>query len=131
MNDFTIITILSSILAWISAQKWIFPFLLKCYEWVCNKKKEQLDITDELNAIKQNETEYYKQTFETLLNQIQSLEEELERYSSELEKLRKQILKLNSKLYDKSVIISSLQYKCCARENCKDRILCDNFIKNV
>ena len=134
-TDSIILTSMGSIIAFITAQKWIFPLFIKLWDWIINKKKEidqkNLDVTDEIHKIRMNENEYYEETFNTLLCQIEKLEDELKSYSNELTKLRNEILQLNAKLYNKSIIILDLQKKCCLNENCKMRVCCENKIETL
>lgn len=134
-TDSIILTSMGSIIAFITAQKWIFPLFIKLWDWIINKKKEidqkNLDVTDEIHKIRMNENEYYEETFNTLLGQIEKLEYELKSYSNELTKLRNEILQLNAKLYNKSIIILDLQKKCCLNENCKMRVCCENKIETL
>jgi chromosome segregation ATPase len=134
-TDSIILTSMGSIIAFITAQKWIFPLFIKLWDWIINKKKEidqkNLDVTDEIHKIRMNENEYYEETFNTLLGQIEKLEDELKSYSNELTKLRNEILQLNAKLYNKSIIILDLQKKCCLNENCKMRVCCENKIETL
>lgn len=135
MNDLNIIevagTIVVTLLTYIASQKWVFPAITKCWNWFKEREQKQIDTLGEIQDIKITETEYYSKTFDTLLNQIQSLEEELNNYASELEKLRTTILRLNAKLYKKSMVISQMQPMCCAREDCGMRIYCQNYLENV
>lgn len=134
-TDSIILTSMGSIIAFITAQKWIFPLFIKLWDWIINKKKEidqkNLDVTDEIHKIRMNENEYYEETFNTLLGQIEKLEDELKSYSNELTKLRNEILQLNAKLYNKSIIILDLQKKCCLNENCNMRVCCENKIETL
>ena len=134
-TDSIILTSMGSIIAFITAQKWIFPLFIKLWDWMINKKKDfdqkNLDVTDEIHKIRMNENEYYEETFNTLLGQIEKLEDELKSYSNELTKLRNEILQLNAKLYNKSIIILDLQKKCCLNENCKMRVCCENKIETL
>lgn len=134
-TDSIILASMGSIIAFITAQKWIFPLFIKLWDWIINKKKEidqkNLDVTDEIHKIRMNENEYYEETFNTLLGQIEKLEDELKSYSNELTKLRNEILQLNAKLYNKSIIILDLQKKCCLNENCKMRVCCENKIETL
>jgi chromosome segregation ATPase len=134
-TDSIILASIGSIIAFITAQKWIFPLFIKLWDWIINKKKEidqkNLDVTDEIHKIRMNENEYYEETFNTLLGQIEKLEDELKSYSNELTKLRNEILQLNAKLYNKSIIILDLQKKCCLNENCKMRVCCENKIETL
>ena len=135
MNDLNTIevigTIVVTLLTYLASQKWVFPAISKCWNWFKEREQKQIDVTEELHTIKMNEQEYYEKTFQTLLNQITSLEEELQSYASELEKLRTTILRLNSKLYDKSLLISQLQSKCCERMDCPHRIVCKNYCNEI
>lgn len=134
-TDSIILASIGSIITFITAQKWIFPLFIKLWDWIINKKKEidqkNLDVTDEIHKIRMNENEYYEETFNTLLGQIEKLEDELKSYSNELTKLRNEILQLNAKLYNKSIIILDLQKKCCLNENCKMRVCCENKIETL
>lgn len=120
-----------SIITFICGQKWVWPLIVKGYNWFKDREDKQIDTLEEIQSIKMNETAYYEKTFQTLLNQITSLEEELQSYASELEKLRNTILRLNSKLYDKSLLISQLQTKCCERMDCPHRIMCKNYCSEI
>ena len=132
INTFEVIGVaIASIVTYLCSQKWIFPLIVKGWNWFKSREEKQIDTLEEIQSIKMNEQEYYKQTFQTLLNQITSLEEELQSYSAELEKLRATILRLNAKLYDKSLLISQLQSKCCERLDCPHRIACKNYCEEI
>lgn len=132
INTFEAIGVaIASIVGFICSQKWIFPLIVKAWNWFKSREEKQIDTLEEINQLKMTENDYYAKTFETLLNQIQSLEEELNAYATELEKLRNTILRLNSKLYKKSMTIAQMQPMCCAREDCQMRIYCQNFIENI
>lgn len=125
-----------SIVAFVLSKEFFIPQILKLISWM-RKEKEQsedrtLDVGQEISRLKLTEVERYEKTFETLLNQIEDLENELKSYSKELQELRNTILKLNSKLYQKSLVISNLQNKCCENaETCKNRIICKNYLCDV
>ena len=127
----TIGVAIASIITFICGQKWVWPLIVKGWNWFKSREEKQIDTLEEINQLKMTENDYYAKTFETLLNQIQSLEEELNAYATELEKLRNTILRLNSKLYKKSMTIAQMQPMCCAREDCQMRIYCQNFIENI
>ena len=114
----TIALIIYSVLAFLVGKEFFLPQLNKLYKWLKNEKNETEDRTfqvgEEVHKMKMNDVEYYEKTFETLLNQISDLENQL-----------------NSKLYQKSLIISEVQNRCCSREDCKDRIACKNFLCDV
>ena len=132
INSFEAIGVaIASFIAYICGQKWIWPLIVKGYNWFKDREDKQIDVTEELHTIKMDSLEYYEKTFDTLLNQIQSLELELNSYATELEKLRNTILRLNSKLYKKSMTIAQMQPLCCAREDCQMRIHCQNYIENI
>lgn len=127
----TIGVCIATLVTYLCSQKWIFPLIAKGWHWLKSREEKQIDTLEEINQLKMTENDYYAKTFETLLNQIQSLEEELNAYATELEKLRNTILRLNSKLYKKSMTIAQMQPMCCAREDCQMRIYCQNFIENI
>lgn len=132
INTFeTIGVCIATLVTYLCSQKWIFPLIVKGWNWLKDREEKQIDTLEEIQSIKMNETAYYEKTFQTLLNQITSLEEELQSYASELERLRNTILRLNSKLYDKSLLISQLQTKCCERIDCPHRIACKNYCEEI
>ena len=133
--DSIIITAIGSITSFLAAQKWIFPMIVKCWEWLTNKKKEfdeqNVNASEELLDYKKSTVELQEKHFQVLLNQITALEEELMKYSDELKTLRTTILRLNARLYDKSLIIAELQKKSCCVENCPHRELCKNKLTEI
>ena len=124
-----------SIVAFILSKDFFIPQIVKLINWMREEKEHSedrsLDVGEEISKLKITEVERYEKTFETLLNQIEDLENELKSYSKELQELRNTILKLNAKLYHKSLLISDLQKKCCNREDCPDRIVCKNYLCEV
>lgn len=124
-----------SIVAFILSKEFFIPQIVKLINWMRSEKEHSedrsLDVGEEISRLKLTEVQRYEKTFETLLNQIEDLENELKSYSKELQELRNTILKLNSKLYHKSLVISDLQKKCCNREDCPDRIICKNYLCEV
>lgn len=139
MNDINLTevigTMLLTIIGYVSSQKWIFPFISKCWKWFINRKKEfdeqNVNVSEELLDYKKSNVELQDKTFQVLFKQIENLELELQRYASELEKLRSTILRLNSKLYDKSLLIAELQKKSCCLEDCPHRELCKNSLPQI
>lgn len=136
MDKFETITfIIYSVLAFFVGKEFFLPQLNKLYKWLKNEKNEAEDRTfqvgEEISKLKLTEVERYEKTFETLLNQIEDLEQQLKDYSKELQELRNTVLKLNAKLYQKSLLISDLQKKCCNRDDCPDRISCKNYLCEV
>ena len=124
-----------SIVAFVLSKEFFLPQIVKLISWMRSEKEHSedrsLDVGQEISKLKLTEVERYEKTFETLLNQVEDLEQQLKDYSKELQELRNTILKLNSKLYHKSLIISNLQNKCCERENCPQRVSCKNYICDV
>ena len=123
-----ILASLGSIVAYVLSKEFFLPQIVKLINWMREEKEHSddrsLDVGQEISKLKLTEVERYEKTFETLLNQVEDLEQQLKDYSKELQELRTTILKLNAKLYQKSLVISDLQKKCCERENCPDRISC-------
>lgn len=131
MNEITqtIITIISTIFGWLIANHTIFPVITEWIQnWKRQKKKDKYDTANEVLEIKDAAMEVSEKQFTVLLNQITSLEEELQNYAAELQKLRTTILRLNAKLYDKSLLITELQKKCCEDLQCPNRIACKNYL---
>ena len=131
-----ILASLGSIVAYVLSKEFFLPQLNKLYKWLKNEKNETEDRTfqvgEEVHKMKMNEVEYYEETFNTLLGQINSLEDQLNEYSKELSALRSEILQLNAKLYNKAMVIVELQKRCCAKaETCPDREFCENSIKKL
>ena len=124
-----------SIVAFVLSKEFFLPQIVKLISWMRSEKEHSedrsLDVGQEISKLKLTEVERYEKTFETLLNQVEDLEQQLNSYSKELQELRNTILKLNAKLYQKSLIISDLQNKCCERENCPQRVSCKNYICDV
>lgn len=130
-----ILASLGSIVAYVLSKELFLPQIVRLINWMREEKEHSedrsLDVGQEISKLKLTEVERYEKTFETLLNQVEDLEQQLNSYSKELQELRNTILKLNSKLYQKSLIISDLQNKCCERENCPQRISCKNYLCDV
>lgn len=116
-----VLTAIGTIISYFLTQKFFFPIIGELWQHLKGIKEAKVEI-------KKTELTYNEQQFQILLNQITSLEDELKAYSKELQKLRMTVLDLNSKLYNKQVIIMDLQKKCCDRENCPNRIACKNYL---
>lgn len=129
-------TIASSIVGWIAANKWLFPFIK---EW-WNKRKEDAKIQDErdLNVRKElieidsNTDDLYKSRVEWCLNQITVLEgkldskqKEINDFMKELDNLRGIIVNLQNQIMNNKLEINKLQGYCCKNLECKYRIKCD------
>lgn len=134
-TDSIILASIGSVITYLCAQKWIFPLIIKGWEWLKGEKKEfdkkNFDGSIELYNYKKNVIETQEQQFQVLLNQITQLEVELQKYSDDLQKMRNTILRLNSRLYDKSLLIADLQKKSCCVENCPHRELCKNKLEEI
>lgn len=134
-TDSIILTSIGSVITYLCAQKWIFPLIIKGWDWLKGEKKEfdrkNVDLSKDLVNYKKDVIETQEQQFQVLLNQITNLEEELQNYANQLEQMRTTILRLNSKLYDKSLIIAELQKKSCCVDNCPHRELCKNKLKEI
>lgn len=130
-----ILASLGSIVAYVLSKEFFIPQIVKLINWMRSEKEHSedrsIDVGNEISKLKLTEVERYEKTFETLLNQIEDLEQQLQSYSKELQELRTTILKLNAKLYQKSLVISDLQKMCCSRENCPERISCKNYLCDV
>ena len=130
-----ILASIGGIITFVLSKEFFIPQIVRLINWMRDEKERSedrsIDVGNEISKLKLTEIERYEKTFETLLNQIEDLEQQLQSYSKELQELRSTILKLNSKLYHKSLVISELQKKCCNRENCKDRLACENYICEV
>lgn len=125
-----------SIVAFILSKEFFIPQIVNLISWLKKEKNETEDRTfqvgEEVHKMKMNDVEYYEETFNTLLGQISSLEDQLKEYAKELSALRSEILQLNAKLYNKAMVIVELQKKCCARaEFCQNREFCENSIKKL
>ena len=124
-----------SIVAYVLSKEFFIPQIVKLINWMREEKEHSedrsLDVGQEISKLKLTEVERYEKTFETLLNQVEDLEQQLKDYSKELQELRNTIVKLNSKRDHKSLIISDLQNKCCEREKCPERISCKNYLCDV
>lgn len=131
MSDFTtyILTSIGSVGAWLLANYTIIPYITDWWRGLKKEKKqEKIDAANEVLEIKDAAMEVSEKQFTVLLNQITSLEEELQNYAAELQKLRTTILRLNAKLYDKSLLITELQKKCCEDMECPNRKHCKNYL---
>mgnify|MGYP003288577720 CR=1 FL=1 len=134
-SDGYILTVIGSIISFMAAQKWIFPLIIKFWDWMIDKKKDfddkNVDASNELLKYKQSAIETQEKQFQVLLNQITALEVELQKYADDLQKMRNTILRLNSRLYDKSLLIAELQRCSCCVENCPHRVLCKNNLEKI
>ena len=134
-TDSIILTSIGSIIAFIASKKWIFPLLAQFWCWLKGEKKDfdekNFDGSRELVDYKKSVIETQEQQFQVLLNQITALEVELQNYANELQTLRNTILRLNSRLYDKSLLIAELQKNSCCVEQCPHRQLCKNNLSKI
>ena len=124
-----ILTVIFSVGAWLLANYTVLPYIIDWWRGIKKEKKqEKIDSATEVLEIKDTAMEVSEKQFTILLNQITALETELQQYAAELQKLRSTILRLNAKLYDKSLLITELQKKCCEDMECKHRIHCKNYL---
>lgn len=134
MNEI-VLTSVGTMFAYLASKNYFIPWILKLWEWIKGEKKEfdrkNVDLSKDLVNYKKDVIETQEQQFQVLLNQITQLEEELQKYANELEKMRTTILRLNSKLYDKSLMIAELQKKSCCVTNCPHRELCKNNLDKI
>ncbi len=131
----TIATALGSIIAWITSKKFIFPYLVKIYEWLKNRKKEQdkenVDSSKELLDIKEKSNDVYQNQIEFTVNQINKLQTlltekqtEINDYINQLSELRTQIVKLQKELSEEQMRSNKLSSLVCCNSDCKCRQTC-------
>lgn len=126
-----LLTTLGTIATWLLSKNFLLPEIVKLWNWITNKKTEfdqkNVDASQELVDYKEASNNMYQNQIQFLMNQITDLEKELLAYQEQLEKMRKKILELNSQLYNKALVIGKLQQYCCANENCKYRMKCNDI----
>ena len=127
LNDISIA--IGSIAAFILSKKWVVPLLIKCWHWLKHEKKEyddnNIDSSKELTNIKNSNVKVYESQINFLVNQLQTLELQLDNYSVQLEKLREKILELNTSLFNKSMTIGKLREMSCCKSDCQFREMCN------
>ena len=116
-----IITGIGSILSFVCAQRWIFPYIVQFWNWMIDNGRRSLDTAKDLKDIEERANNSYESQINFLVGQIDHLEKQLLQYSEELEKLRAKILELNQKLFSKSMEISRLRELSCCNKECKFR----------
>jgi uncharacterized coiled-coil DUF342 family protein len=116
-----IITIGGTIVAWLAAQKWVFPLIVQLWNWLIDNGRRSIDTSKELKDIEEKTNNTYEDQINFLVGQIDHLEKQLLQYSEQLEKLRSKILELNQKLFNKSMEISKLREMACCNQECKFR----------
>lgn len=130
-----VLTSVSAIFTYLASKHYFIPWIIKFWDWLKGEKrdfdKKNVDVSKDLVDFKINTIDQQEKQFQVLLNQITQLEEELQKYANELEKMRTTILRLNSKLYDKSLLIADLQKKSCCVTNCPHRELCKNNLDKI
>ena len=130
MNIYNEISIvIASIAGWIASKKWIFPYIIKMWKWLKERKKENdknnIDASKELTQIKEDQNNVYENQIDFLVNQLNTLENQLANYQIQLEKMRAKILELNSSIYSQSLTIGKLKSFSCCKADCPYRQLCD------
>lgn len=116
-----IITSIGSILSFLAAQKWLFPYIIQAWNWLVDNGRRNIDTGKELKDLEERTNETYESQINFLVGQIDHLEKQLLQYSEQLEKLRAKILELNQKLFNKSMEISKLRELACCNQECKFR----------
>ncbi len=119
-----IITGIGSIVAWLAAQKWVFPLIVQLWSWLIDNGRRNIDTGKELKDIEQKANSTYEDQITFLVNQVDHLEKQLQQYSEQLEKLRATILDLNQRLFQKSMTISKLRQLACTNRDCPNRAFC-------
>jgi hypothetical protein len=126
-TDSVILASIGSIIAYLGAQKWIFPLIGKFWCWIKGEKrdfdKKNFDGSKALVDYKKTVIETQEQQFQVLLNQITALEVELQKYSNELQTLRNTIFRsglsaISRFLTTRAVLVWS-DLKACHREERK------------
>ena len=123
-----IITGIGSIVAWLAAQKWVFPLIVQLWSWLIDNGRRNIDTGKELKDIEQRANSTYEDQITFLVNQVDHLEKQLQQYSEQLEKLRATILDLNQRLFQKSMTISKLRQLACNNRDCPNRAFCTEDI---
>lgn len=137
MTMTTIITTISTIIAWLIGKECVLPQIMKLWDWFRNKKKEtdihQIDVSGKLaqvadsnNNVYEGQIEFLNKQVITLEEQIAKGEEEKKRYLSEISDLRKQLLEVQEVSYKNKAEIAKLMQMCCKNVDCKCREKCDN-----
>lgn len=124
-----IITSIGSILSFLAAQKYVFPYIIQAWNWLVENGRRNIDTSRELKDIEEKANSNYEDQIKFLVGQIEHLEKELLQYSEQLEKLRAKILELNQKLFNKSMAISKLRELACTNSECKFRQYCTDDLK--
>ena len=119
-----IITGIGSIVAWLAAQKWVFPLIAQLWSWLIDNGRRNIDTGRELKDIEQKANSTYEDQITFLVSQVDHLEKQLQQYSEQLEKLRATILDLNQRLFQKSMTISKLRQLACRNRDCPNRAFC-------
>lgn len=131
MNE-TVGTIVLTVVGWLASEKFLFPQLVKLWNWVRGIKKEideeNVDASKEILNVKEQHAEIYESQINFLMNQIDRLEKEINQHQEQLSKMRSMVLELNSRLFKKDVIIGKLRELCCANINCKYREYCTDEV---
>lgn len=131
----TIITIGGTIISWLVGKEFLFPQILKLWQWIKERKQQQdnhnVNASKEIAEYKDKSNDVYENQITFLMQQVQQLENELIEYQKQLEMFRRKILELNNNLYHKSLIIGKLRQYCCKNEDCKMRQYCDDEFCNL
>nr|WP_320038850.1 hypothetical protein [uncultured Bacteroides sp.] len=131
----TISTVAGTIISYIASKKYIFPYIVKAYEWLKNRKKEQdkenIDSSKELLDIKEKSNDVYENQLEFTLSQIDKLQKllndkqtEINEYINQLSSLRKQLVELQKELTNEQLKNNKLSSLVCYNSECKCRQIC-------
>ena len=119
----TIITAISTLITWLLSKKFLFPQLLKFWQWLKERKKENenhnVNLKKELTDLTDKSNDVYENQITFLMQQVKQLKNELIEYQKQLEQFRSKILELNNNLYHKSLTIGKLRQFCCKMKNAK------------
>lgn len=126
-----IILILTTLTAFITANKWIIPFItnkIAEYKTKKNKENNKLLIQKELNDIKIENNEVYENQIIFLIKQIDNLQSQLVNKQNELndmnnqcDELRNQLLLMKDEIFKLKQRNIELANKICENINCPNR----------
>lgn len=122
-------TAVIAIVTWLASKKFLLPYIIKFFNWVRGRKKEQddlnIDATKELAQIRKDVGEIYETRIQFLLKQISILQDQVQKNCEAVARLQDKIKEMNDNLYSKNITIHQLQENSCCVENCKYRVLCN------
>lgn len=135
MNEIwtTLITAGTSITTWILSKEYLFPYIVKAYEWIIGKKREKdkenidsskelLEIRDKANDVYENQLEFCMKQIGELQTRLTEKQYELNDYINQLAELRSKIVDMQKQLYESQIKNNKLSSLCCSNLGCKYRI---------